>query len=821
MQHPEADEARIEALLTGLDLEQKVRLLTGEGMWSARPEAAIGLRRMVLSDGPAGVRGEAWDERDTSANLPSPTAVAASWDEELVRRLGALLAAEARRKGVDVLLGPTVNLHRSPLGGRHFECFSEDPLLTARIGTAYVAGVQEHGVAATPKHFVGNDSETERMTVDVRVDERTLRELYLAPFEQIVAAAGPWLVMSSYNAVNGPTMTENPLINDVLKAEWGFDGVVVSDWTAVRSTDASGAAGNDLAMPGPAGPWGEALVTAVREGRVPEPAVDDKVRRLLRLAARVGALDGFAPAAPVPAPAADQDIAALLREAAAAGTVLVRNDADTLPLDPGSLRRVAVIGPNAAQARTQGGGSATVNAPYTVSPLQGITDALTAHGIEVVHTPGAYATTAMAPLTTDQVLDPVTGLPGLRARLLDADGGELLSEHRTSGRLIYLGLPVLEHAATLEVTARLRAEESGVHRIGLAGAGPMLLEIDGEVRIDETVALATGDPVEAFLNPPQRYTEIHLEAGQEVAYRLVHTTVSSGFNAVVLTAALRTPRRDARAELDHAVELAASADAVVLVLGTNEQVESEGYDRTTLALPEGQDELAARVLAVAPTAVVAVNSGAPVLMPWIDRAPAVLLNWFPGQEYGNALADVLLGHREPGGRLPTTWAARQEDVPVIDVTPADGVLRYSEGLHIGHRAWLRSGAKPAFWFGHGLGYTTWSYDALTVHEDADGSRELHVELTNTGTRPGREVVQAYLSRSRSVVERPVQWFAGSAAATAEPGETVGVRIVLPPRAFAHWSVDDHAWQTEPGTFGVHVGSSAAVLPLNAEVRAEA
>ncbi|WP_329164657.1 glycoside hydrolase family 3 C-terminal domain-containing protein [Streptomyces sp. NBC_01267] len=821
MQHNEAVEARIEELLTGLDLEGKVRLLTGEGMWSTHPEAAVGLRRMVLSDGPAGVRGEAWDERDTSANLPSPTAVAATWDEELVHRLGALLAAEARRKGVDVLLGPTVNLHRSPLGGRHFECFSEDPLLTARIGAAYVNGVQEHGVAATPKHFVGNDSETERMTVDVQVDERTLRELYLAPFEQIVADAGPWLVMASYNAVNGPTMTENPLIDDVLKAEWGFDGAVVSDWTAVRSTDAAGAAGNDLAMPGPAGPWGDALVTAVREGRVPQSAIDEKVRRLLRLAARVGALDGFAPAAPAPAPVADQDIAALLREAAAAGTVLLRNDAGTLPLNPGALRRVAVIGPNAAHARIQGGGSATVNAPYAISPLQGLTDALSAHGVEVVHTPGAYATTTMAPFTTDQVVDPVSGLPGVRARLLDADGAELLSEHRTSGRLVYLGVPALEHTATVEVTARLRAEEAGVHRIGLAGAGSMRLEIDGEVRIDETVTLESGDPVEAFLNPPQRYTEMHLEAGQEVAYRLVHTVVSNALGAVILTAALRTPRRDSAAELDHAVELAASADAVVLVLGTNEQVESEGYDRTTLALPEGQDELAARILAVAPTTVVAINSGGPVLMPWADRAPAVLLNWFPGQEYGNALADVLLGHREPGGRLPTTWAARQEDVPVIDVTPADGVLRYGEGLHIGHRAWLRSGAEPAFWFGHGLGYTTWSYDSLAVHQGADGSCELLVEVTNTGTRPGREVVQAYLGRPESAVERPVQWFAGFAAATAQPGESVRVRIALPARVFAHWDVEAHAWQVEPGTFDVQVGSSAAVAALRAEVRPQA
>lgn len=355
---PKALEARIEEITAALPLEAKVRLVTGEGLWNTHPEPAAGLRRMVLSDGPAGVRGEAWDERDTSANLPSPTALAASWDEDVVHRLGALLAAEARRKGVDVLLGPTINLHRSPLGGRHFECYSEDPLLTVRIATAYVRGVQDGGVAATPKHFVGNDSETERMTVDVQVDERTLRELYLAPFEQLVAEAQPWLVMAAYNAVNGTTMTENPLIDDVLKAEWGFDGVVVSDWTAVRTTAPAGAAGTDLAMPGPASPWGDALVAAVRDGSVPQSAVDEKVRRLLRLAARVGALEGVEPAAPAPEPVAGEAVAALLRRpqrpARCCCAIRTRSFPSTRPRSAGSrssARTPSTPAPRVAAAR--------------------------------------------------------------------------------------------------------------------------------------------------------------------------------------------------------------------------------------------------------------------------------------------------------------------------------------------------------------------------------------------------------------------------------------------------------------------------------------
>ena len=317
--------------LNELTLAQKVRLLTGADFWALHAEPAAGLRRLVTSDGPAGVRGERWDEREPSANVPSPTLLAATWDEQRIERLGRLLAAEARRKGVDVVLAPMVNLHRTPYGGRHFESFSEDPLLTGRIGAAYVRGLQAEGVAATVKHFVANDSETERFTLDARVDERPLRELYLAPFEAIVRDAGAWTVMAAYNSVNGTTMTESPMLQAILHDEWGWDGLVMSDWTAARSTEGAGNAALDLAMPGPDGPWGDALVAAVDDGRVSEEAVDAKVLRLLRLAARVGALEGVEPAATA-APWSDEEIAAELRATAAAGFVLARNDG-TLPLD--------------------------------------------------------------------------------------------------------------------------------------------------------------------------------------------------------------------------------------------------------------------------------------------------------------------------------------------------------------------------------------------------------------------------------------------------------------------------------------------------------
>ena len=334
--------------VAALSLEQKVRLLTGADFWSLYPEPAVGLRRVVVSDGPAGVRGEVWDERDPSANVPSPTALAATWDVALVTAIGRLLAREARRKGVDVLLAPTVNLHRTPYGGRHFECFSEDPLLTGVIGVAYVRGLQGAGVGACVKHFAGNDSETERMTVDVRIDDRTLHELYLAPFEMIVREGSVWSVMAAYNGINGHAMTESPLLRSILHEQWGYDGVVVSDWTAARSTIGDAMAALDLAMPGPAerfGPWGEELLEAVRAGSVDEALIDDKVLRVLRLAARVGGLDGAVP------PSADgravPDVAAELRQAAAASFVLARNDS-LLPL-PSRRRARWAASPSSAR----------------------------------------------------------------------------------------------------------------------------------------------------------------------------------------------------------------------------------------------------------------------------------------------------------------------------------------------------------------------------------------------------------------------------------------------------------------------------------------
>ncbi|MEV4010030.1 glycoside hydrolase family 3 C-terminal domain-containing protein [Nonomuraea angiospora] len=797
-----------DALIARLDLGTKVRLLTGAGMWSLPPLPEIGLDRLVMSDGPIGVRGEQWSAVDPSIALPSPTALAATWDVDLVRRAGRLLAQEARRKGVHVLLAPTINLHRSPLGGRHFECFSEDAYLTGEIGAAYVEGVQEGGVATTPKHFVANDFETDRFTADVRVSEKALREVYLRPFERVVRA-GAWGLMTAYNSVNGTTMTEHAeLVNGVLKGEWGFDGLVVSDWTAVRTTEAAALGGTDVAMPGPHGPWGEKLEAAVREGRVPESVVDDRVRRILRLAHRVGALHAAEslPAAEQPAaggadtPTAEDRLAAdgaeppvavdgvaLAREVATRGFTLLTN-AGILPFQ--HVRTIALIGAAATEARVMGGGSAQVFPGRIVSPLQGLGERA-----EVRYALGTDPRIRLSPLP-----GPAT------AAFLDADGAVLSEQPLATAEARWIGrLPAGvdgDRLAAVRLRSTYTPEVSGEHQLSVAGVGAFAVTVDGETVFDESIGLDGDDPAMAFLSPPERRISLAMAAGQDHEVVVTHPAGAFGgmaFVSFTLGHAIPGPGEDEL--MAEAVRVAAECDVAVVVAATTPEVESEGFDRADLRLPGRQDELIHAVAAANPRTVVVVNAGSPVELPWAEEVAAVLLTWFPGQEAGAALADVLFGDAEPGGRLPTTWPRRLEDAPVVDVTPVDGVVAYEEGTSIGYRAWQRSGRAPAFWFGHGLGYTTWSYDSIA----AEGT-SVTVAVTNTGDRPGREVVQVYVDGA----------LAGFDVVEAAPGESVLTTVFLPERAFQVW--EDGGWRTVEGVHTVEAGRHAADPRLSATVK---
>ncbi|WP_035737951.1 glycoside hydrolase family 3 protein [Glycomyces arizonensis] len=816
---PDYDGA-VDAALAELDLDTKAALLSGLDMWRLIAVPEIGLRSMTLSDGPIGVRGRFWTVADPSLALPSPTAQAASWDPAFVREIGHLLAAEARRKGVHVLLAPTINLHRSPMGGRHFEAFSEDPYLTGRIAEAYVAGVQEGGVGTTMKHYVANDAETDRFTVDNIIDERTLRELYLRPFEMVAASVRPWGVMTAYNSVGGTTMTAHKALMDVLRDEFGFDGFNVSDWSAARHTAEDIEAGLDVAMPGPDTVYGPPLAEAVREGRAGEADVDAAVRRVLMLAARVGALDGVEAAVTEPA-AGPGDARDFLREIARRSFVLAKNDvpdgeeAPQLPLAADVVHRLALIGPAAAEARVLGGGSATVFPEQVASPLDGLRERL---GDRVDYRRGVDL--------FEQILHAKNGFD-LRVRPVAADGTEPAAEPLASGEVKWMGYvpggmtyDEFDHAV-LEGT--YTATATGEHTFGTRGSGRLKLVVDGRTVFEDDYAVNPDDPFESFFGPGVARGTVHLEAGQTIDVSLEYQPLPSppGFPPSVMFGLMHAePRPDEDRLLAEAVEAARDAEVAVVVVSTTALTESEGWDRPDLRLPGRQDELVAAVAAANPNTIVVVNSGSPVEMPWRDDVAAILLTWFPGQEGGHALADVLLG-AEPGGRLPTTWPKTLADAPVTQVKPnEDGELHYDEGVFIGYRAWeRRGGAEPAYWFGHGLSYTEWVYEDLRVEGE-----EVRVRVRNGGTRAGREVVQVYLAPD-SGAEVPggieAHRLAGFAAVALDAGESAEVAVALEERSFQVWDEAQGGWRTVPGTWTVEAGRSVGDLRLSAPVKKDA
>ena len=821
------------SLLARLSLEQKVRLLTGADAWSLYAINAVGLRSMIVSDGPSGVRGRRFDPGNPSSSLPCPVALGATWDEDLVLEVARALGEEARSRGVDVLLAPTVNIVRTPLSGRGFECFSEDPVLTARIAVAYVRGVQESGVGATAKHYVANDSETDRRTYDARISDQVLRELYLAPFEACVFEADVAMVMAAYNSVNGHTMTANStLLRDLLKDEWGFQGVVISDWSATRTTGPTALAGLDLVMPGPRGPWGDHLVAAVREGTVPEVVVDDKVSRLLRLARRVGALNGVSQtdspdgadghhSEPMTAGRTFID-PTLLREVTSRSFVLLRNQDGLLPLKPTDMRRVALIGPNAIEPQTQGGGS--VRVLPVVRP--GLADSLLTLGeFDAVDVHQGCVTWATIPQPRDGNLrDPVSGAPGVHVEVRDADG--TLRHDNSSPRSVLTwwdGLPSAVHqpGSELVMRARYRASVDGPHVVGVAGVGVLSIAIDGSV-LAEATTLHPTEVVEALSRPPELRVPIELNAGGEVEIRAAYRPNVRGPEAGFVTMRLGvTPRLDENQLLDEAVASAREADVAVVVVGSAEGTESEGYDRDTLSLPGRQDELVRRVAAVQPNTVVIVNSGMPVLMPWVDDVAALIQVWLPGQAFGEALTDCLLGVVEPGGRLPISIPRGAADSPVLDATPKGGEIAYSEGLLVGYRGYDRSEREPLFCFGHGLGYTEWSYDSLVLESDAlqrDQDLPVVVTVRNAGQRAGRDVVQVYLEAPDDDPSRPLRVLAGFATVEADAGQTAEARMVIPARAFARFDTGVGGWVWPPASYLVRVGRSSRDLRLAQSVQ---
>ena len=814
---------RLDELLRSLSIEEKAALTSGVDGWHASGAPSLRLAPMHTSDGPNGVRGMTFPPGSSATCTPCGTAFGATWDVDLVAELGGLIGAEAKRSGVAFMLGPVLNLVRSPLGGRDFESYSEDPILTARLGAAYVGGMQAQGVAATPKHFVANDAEAHRTTVDCVVDERTLREVYLVPFEA-VAEAGVWSMMSAYNRVNGVFCSDHlHLVHDVMRGEWAWDGVLMSDWFATHDTVAGALAGLDLEMHGPSRIFGEALAAAVRSGALDESVLDEKARRILRLAAQVGALpapDGsggrtnFDPAEP--STLSTPEAAALVRRAAAESFVLLSNDA-TLPLSGTSLHRVAVIGPNAANPCIQGGGAARIRMPYAVTPLDGLRAALPQE-VEIVHEPGGRIDRFLPPLSLLDVHD-LTGKPGVSVEFFpgqEPSGVPVATWQTVSTELHLFGdLPagLAQNDFSVRVSAWLTADKGGLYAVAMRGFGGRRLVVDGAVVADEWEAPGAIDVPTALFEGKEDGGSFDLEAGKRV---LIQAELHSEAHAPCLLAIGCQPPADADA-IERAVAAAATADVAIVVVGTDDTWESEGRDRKSVTLPGRQDELVKRVAASNPRTIVVVNAGCQVALPWADKVAAIVYAWLPGQEFGNALADVLLGESEPGGRMPLTIARAPADYPALDTTPdAREQLVYAEGVNAGYRHFDAEAIEPQFCFGHGLSYTEFDYESLglTAEGKVEGEPlELRIRIRNTGARAGKEVMQVYVADPESSAPRPVRELKGFAVVRLAPGESAEIGMALAERDLAFWDTERNAWRVEPGRFEIQVGRSSRDIRL--------
>ncbi len=778
-------------LIKSLDLPVKVKLLTGAAMFSLAPEGSIGLREMRLSDGPTGVRGLKFSGGRVVTLFPNATLLASAWSEETAYEVGRLLAEEAMAQEVHVVLGPTINLHRTPLGGRLFEAYSEDPLLTGKLAAAYVKGMQDQGVGACLKHLVANESETDRNTVDSVVDETTLRELYLLPFEIAVSESDPWSIMAAYNDVNGVAATEQVHVNnEVVKGEWGWRGLIMSDWFATRTAGPAANGGLDLVMPGPAGPWGDALVAAVRSGEVDEAVIDDHLARLLLLAERTGVLGAEKTYGTYPAPDSHERKEQLTRLAARGITVLT-NDG-TLPLK--RTQTVALIGRHAVQTIDMGGGSAQVNPPYQVSVAEGLTALL---GDRVTVTDGVEVRTRPVPARGGFLTDPSTGAPGIAIDISDA-GGNLLDHRYGPAATSMVGMDDDLPAPAATVRLRGTITRSGLVEVGAMGVGDWVVRAGGYER-RWSLRVSGQNMGEEILAPPVRTDVIEVTAGT-VLDATVTLAAGSGpagevFSGAGLFGLIAHPAsRETVDVIDDAVRAAAAADVAVVVVGLTEEQETESVDKATLHLPGAQDALVEAVAGAAGKTIVVVNAATPVIMPWLSRVDAVLWAGLPGQEGGHAVAAALLGDIEPAGRLVTSFPSEDGRTPAWSVTPVDGKLPYDEGTFIGYRGHYAGKApEPVFWLGHGLGYGAWRYrDARLVTGDAPAAT---VTVTNTGSRPSREVVQLYFRPDET--GQPIR-LVGWQAATVAPGESARVTVTADARLWRVWNPATSAWDRLSG-----------------------
>ncbi|MEM7129160.1 MAG: glycoside hydrolase family 3 C-terminal domain-containing protein [Chloroflexota bacterium] len=802
----------IEQLLEQLTLEEKASLLAGSAMWHTTPVERLNIPAIKVSDGPNGARGSGgFAGSTTAACFPCGISLAATWNVDIVHQIGAAIGEEAKTKGAHILLGPTANIHRSPLNGRNFECYSEDPFLSARMAVAYIRGLQSQHVGACIKHYVCNDSEFERNTIDSIVGERALREIYLPPFKAAVQEADTWGIMSAYNKVNGIYASENPYtLLDILRDEWGFEGIVMSDWFGTKSTAASVNGGQDLEMPGPPAWRGGKLLAAAQAGEAKEEAITDSARRMLYTIQRAGAFED-----PTDSPEQAIDNPAhrmLIRQAAAEGIVLLKNEGEILPIDPAKSETVAVIGPNARTAQIMGGGSAQVNTHYRVSPYESLL-AKVGEEMEVAYAIGTTNHKSL-PVLEAAWLATQGGQGGFAGEYydnLDLAGSPVFQEAIQSSERMWFGefSPDVDiNSFSARFTGTITAPESGRYTFSLISVGLTRLLLDGQQVIDNWDEQQPGDFFFGMGSAEVTY-EVDLQAGQEVELVIEYSKSGTMPLSIFRVGCLPPMVEDTIGE---AVALAAQSDIALVYVGHSGEWETEGHDRPDMELVCEQNDLVEAVAAVNPNTVVILNTGAPITMPWIDKVAAVLQAWFPGQECGNAITDVLFGDVTPSGKLPQTFPKRLEDNPAFINYPGEnGKVTYGEGLFVGYRYYEKKLIEPLFPFGFGLSYTTFEYSNLqlsTTKIPPDEILTVSIDVTNSGNVTGKEIVQLYIADPLSSLVRPEKELKAFAKVTLEPGETQTATMTIDKAALAYFDDLEMSWIAEAGTFEVRVGASS-------------
>jgi beta-glucosidase len=811
-------EARVEAILSQMTLEEKVDMIGGVDGFFIRAVPRLGVPRLKMADGPLGVR-----NYGPATTMAGGIALTAAWNPALAERVGTEIGRDARAKGVHFMLGPGVNIHRAPMNGRNFEYFGEDPFLASRIAVGYIKGIQSQGVSATIKHYMGNNSEYLRHDSDSIIDERTLREIYLPVFEAAVKEAHVGAIMDSYNLTNGEHMTQNGYLNtEVAKKEWGFGGIIMSDWVATYDGVAAANGGLDLEMPSGAFMKRETLLPAIAAGKVSVATIDDKVRRILRTAVEFGWFDREQTDLSVPRYNLEGRQAAL--QAAREGMVLLKNEGQLLPLSTGKIKSVAVIGPDAYPAVPGGGGSSHVQPFAAISFLEGLSNYPGAKA-QVYYARGIPTLAEIAGSTEFSTAE-TNGQPGLKVETFDnAELSGAPVATRTDRHINFPGGPspsdiaaggfdfaalLVPHPTSVRWSGYYTPQSAGTYEVFVHGSGELRglrLYLDDKLVIDNwQIAKALVTEVSVSLTAAPH--KIVLEHYQTRRVWLPRVQLGIARQDTLVDPATKA--------------LAAKADVVVVAAGFDPDTESEGADRT-FALPPGQDKLIQEMAAANKHTIVVMTSGGSVDMnAWLDRVPALIEAWYPGQEGGTALAEILFGEVNPSGRLPVTFERRWEDNPSHDgyyPEPGTNRILYKEGVFVGYRGYEHSGTKPLFPFGYGLSYTTFKYGNLSITPGTttDGNVRVSFDVTNTGTRAGAEVAQVYVGDAHAKVPRPPKELKGFAKVSLRPGETQRVTVNLDRRSLSYYDVSAKQWRADPGQFEVLVGGSSEQIALRGKL----